>query len=284
MNNVGSEIKKIRLERNIKAKEVYEGILSRTMYYRFENKDESISYPLLFKICERLNIDYKTLEYFLSIDNYQKIIKYIYFLFFNERKQLNKYSKQLKIKFEQTGCIKYKHLSIISHNLYLKYYFNTLNDDEICEFKSYIFGVDCWYEYETDLIINGIFLFSLDEIDGIYHRLVKSIKRFELPDNQFVILTTGVISICYSQQDYARFRRYIRRLISHSDFSETNVSGMFSKTIIKFYYFLDEYIKNPSYEIEKNILQILNFFLLVDMPQMFNIHHALFNFIRVDDE
>lgn len=283
MNNIGNEIKRIRLERNIRAKEVYEGILSRTMYYRFENKNESISYPLLFQICERLNIDYKTLEIFFSIDNYQKIIEYIYFLFFNERNQLNDYSQQLQIKFEQTGCMKYRHLSIISHNLYLKYYFNTLDNNEVYEFKSYIFGVDCWYEYEIYLIINGIFLFSLDEIDGIYHRLIKRIRKLNLPDNQFVILTTGIISICYSQQDYSRFRRYIRRLISHSDFSKVNISSMFSRTIIKFYYFLDEYIRNPSHGIEKNILQILDFFLLVDMPQMFNIHHSLFNFIKVDE-
>lgn len=283
MNNIGNEIKKIRLEKNIKAKDVYEGILSRTMYYRFENKNESISYPLLFEICQRLNINYQTLETLSSGENYQTIIHCIYSLFFNNREQLNNYSQKLIHKFNQTGYMKYKHLAIISHNLYLKYFFNRLDSEEVIEFKSYIFEVDCWHEYELYLIINGIFLFSLEEIDSIYYRLLKSFIKFNIPYDQFVILTTGIISICYSNKDYDRFQKYIQCLNHGSHFLADGTHSMFTRTITKFYSLLESYINNPSLKTRQQLQQILDFFLLVDLPHMFNIHHALLQFINKID-
>lgn len=280
MNNLGNEIKKIRLERNIKAKDVYDGILSRAMYYRFENKGDSISYPILLKILQRLNIDYKMVEIFFSEENYQTIIENIYNLFFNNRIELNEYSKQLKVKFIHTGCVKYKHLAIISHNLYLEFFQNKFDYNEVKEFKKYIFGVECWQEYEIYLIINGIFMFSLDEIDSIYYRLIKTITRLNIPCDQVAVLMTGIISICYSKKDYTRFKKYINYLIESTEFLNNGINSMFSRTIIKFYSLLDDYINEYSYEIESQLSTILNFFLLVDMPHMFNVHNALVQFIK----
>lgn len=284
MDYIGREIKRIRLARKIQAKDVYDGILPRSMYYRFENKDESISYPLLFKICQRLNIDYRTLELFLRDENYHDIIEMIYFFFFNDKSKLDDYSKQLRQKFIDTGSIKYKHLAIISHNLYLKYFHNTLDEQEVADFRSYIFGMDNWNEYEAYLLINGIFLFSLDEIDSIYYRLMKTLIKFKIPHDQYVILTTSIISISYGQKDSFHFRKYMKYLIHSGEFFEYPMHTMFSKTIIKFYTLLEDNMIHPSTETKEQIQQILDFFLLVDMPQMYHIHNALFQFLLSESE
>lgn len=280
MKNIGNEVRKIHMKKNIPAKEVYEGILSRSMYYRFENKGDAISYPLLFQIFQRLNIDYKTIEQLYDEENYHYIIKKIYQIYFEDKNKLDIYADFLRDKYHRSNKIKYLHLSIICNNLYQKYYRNTLNEDEVRIFKSYIFDAETWDEYEIYLIINGLFIFSLEEIDYLYHPVIKKIKELSLSPDLFIILITGIMSICYSQKDYIRFTKYLSYLKHDYPSLNEKLDSMFTRTIIKFYLLIDEYLITQNKQTEEHILQILNFFILIDMPHMFNIHKTLFDFIK----
>lgn len=242
MDNIGTKIKQIRKSKNMTAKDVYNGILSKSMYFKFENNNSKISYDLLFKILYRLGLDLSDLEDMYDFNNrYIYILRNIYKLYYNDKKSLEIYINYLECQYVKTKNVKYNHMIILAKSLINKDNKDN-NDNNIL--KQYIFEVDYWNKYELYIIIYSLHLFELEDIDIFINRFIKSINKNKVASNYelFVFLSAIVVkSIEY--KDIFSFKKYLNILLDIF-YPYQNTEYIFINMNIKFYKLLYLYIND----------------------------------------
>lgn len=286
MESLGSKIKAIRKDRNIKAKDVYEGVLSKSMYFKFENQDCHLAYDTLFKICLRLNIELSDLYDIYTVEgkyeNYKDILTRVYSSCYKEinTATLLQFAKSLKERYEKTGYEKYRHLYIVIHNMALQCQEFPMVENEVKVIKDYLFNVENWLEYELTLVIITPFFFSLDELDYLYLRVLKTIKRLSphINSNSLIFFISEIIILCLARDDYQRFCLYIRTLLKDVKWDPTY--SLFTRITLKFYSLLYQYMQSPDIKHEKQLYFLFSFLKFIEMDQMFNVFTSLFKYIK----
>lgn len=286
MESLGSKIKNIRKDRNIKAKDVYEGILSKSMYFKFENQDCHLAYDTLFKICLRLNIELSDLYDIYTVEgkyeNYKDILTRVYSSCYKEINvtKLIQFAESLKERYEETGYEKYHHLYIVIHNMALQYQRVPMAEDEVKIIKDYLFNVENWLEYELTLVITTPFFFSLDELDYLYSRVLKTIKRLSphISSNSLIFFISEIVILCFTRDDYQRICFYIRTLLKDVKWDPTY--SLFTRITLKFYSLLYKYMQSPDVAHEKQLCFLFSFLKFIEMDQMLNVFTSLLQYIK----
>lgn len=276
MNDLGFKIKKMRQNRNIKAKDVYDGILSKAMYYRFEKQEGQISYHSLFEICQRLNIELSDLSHFQSYKTYHDLFHQIYTLFYQKKMvELSQYAQWLEEEYKRTKYMKFQHAGIIANALVCYLQGGPFAQEQIEIIKTYLFNVDYWYQYEVELILNSLFIFSLTEIDYFYLRLVKTLKKTQ-QGTIFILLTAGIIYLCMLRDDKGHFVYYLKQFNRYCpSFAYTTVESRINK---KFYLLLYRY--EQAQDNEDDIKQLLASLQIMDLHMIYRTQKMIFLFLK----
>ncbi|MDR1012908.1 MAG: helix-turn-helix domain-containing protein [Lactobacillales bacterium] len=153
--NYGTFLKKIRKSRKITQENLCKGIISRRTLCNLENNKSLISFDILCKLLERLNVDFDEFLSNLKIANND--LKYDLSL----DKKLNSEQYQNKIRKHWDNYIKESNstdkisawIMILSNTKFSYIAYNDLND-MINEIKNYLFQIEDWKRVEMLLFLN----------------------------------------------------------------------------------------------------------------------------------
>ena len=273
--NIGFFIKKIRINKGLKAKEVYDGIMSRSMYYKFENNLADISHNLFLELCSRLNISLHEILTMINITtDYQYIFSIIYKSFYKNKKDLH----CLNLKFQQLHTqnpynTKYYHYLLLTELLITYQKNKTLDLSSIKPIKNFLTTTESWSHYEYTLFKHVIFIYKDDELVYLYPQLVKTIKRiFHYNNsNEHYKLLSIILYTLFNNYNLQHTSYFIEEL---TKINNKKIS-MFYKTITQFYIALYLYINN-DYTEKKNIEKILDFFQFIEMDEVYKFHLNLY--------
>lgn len=173
MENYGTLIKKIRIEKSLSQKDIYEGIMTRQTYYLIESNISMPSFDKFLLILEKL---FLSIDEFLSLLNpvifpnekllYQELAE---FTFKKDKHGLCSFIKRANRFYKKTENKKYLHLQLIAEAMFY------INFEEQCftktrtldrlmlPIKKYLIGIETWHLYELKLLNNALYCFTLDE-------------------------------------------------------------------------------------------------------------------------
>lgn len=183
INNLGTSIKKIRKQKNIKLKELESNILSISQLSKIERNEAMPSADKLIQIISKLNIQYDEFILFLD-DEYLLIkstIKERFSEFANHRniEGLKELLEETEIYFNKYNDIYFKNVNLqILAILELIHSDNNFSNAKnlIIPIKSYLTNIDNWTYYELSLLCNCLFVFDIDEAVFFGNRAILSIE------------------------------------------------------------------------------------------------------------
>lgn len=190
MKNYGTLIKKIRTEKGLTQKDIYEGIMTRQTYYLIESNTSMPSFDKFLLILEKL---------FLSVDEFLSLLdptvfpneKFLYQelteLTFNKDKAgLQRLINKVHSLYITTKNKKYLHLQLIAeamcHEQFHEACFlqtKTLHTIML-PIKEYLLGIDSWHLYELKLLNNSLYCFTLDEAVSLVTLISSKIESSSL--------------------------------------------------------------------------------------------------------
>ena len=277
--NLGLKIKSIRCAKKIPAKEVYDGLLSRSMYYKFENQNYNISYQLLFSIMQRLNIDFNDLCYGdIWDDTYY--FQMMYSLLVSSEDEYLRYLNELKRLYDKKQASSFLYIYILGNQLYRAYYLKENLDDQVMVIKDYLFGKEEWEIFDIHLIMYGIFIFSLDEIDSFWRRAVKRIFKWNQRDGRSIILLlSSIIHLCYIRKDKSRLCFFIN-VIQKVDVSCDSICYLL---LMRFYRQLNHCLMTKDNQCQAAILNDLQLFKELDLGMLYEHCDEIYRYVIEND-
>lgn len=233
MKNIGWVLKRVRDSKGLKTSYVYEGILSRSMFYKFEHGVSDISLSHFLAISDRLNIAFSELEGWVDYhDGYKENLSILMNLhYIGDIVALSDHSKKLEDSFREKGLIYYKHLSVLSKLIISYVNSEPFNEHDVNLIKDYLFNSEIWMYYELSLFTNSLFIFDLDIIDVLFKKVYSSLKNIVSGNSDIFMLVANILSLCFQKNDLNRIRFYIKILNSLSNKNDL----MFSQFLKKFY-------------------------------------------------
>jgi Rgg/GadR/MutR family transcriptional activator len=229
LNNYGTLLKKIRIEKGLSQKNVYSGIMTRQTYYLIESNVSMPSFDKFLLILEKL---------FLSAEEFLNLLDPEYFpaenqlyyelshaVFKKDRKQLELLLQLTNHRYETTKNEKYYHLSLITRAmLHITFEEHVLNesaplDQLMLPIKQYLLGVEKWYLYELKLLNNSLYCFTPSEAIALGTLVTQKIdplnQKEELQDAKLRIYL-NLSSLCLNNKDYTHVMRFSQQAIDHA--------------------------------------------------------------------
>lgn len=216
MKNYGTLIKKIRIEKGLSQKDIYEGIMTRQTYYLIESNVSMPSFDKFLLILEKL---------FLSIDEFLSLLNPTIFpnekLLYQELAELtlnkDKNGLYLFIKnanrlYKETENKKYWHLQLIAESMFHIHFeepclIETKSLEELMlPIKKYLIGIETWHVYELKLLNNSLYCFTLDEAISLVTLIGTKLETLSYPaEFQDVKLRIylNLSFLCLKHQNYS---------------------------------------------------------------------------------
>lgn len=280
MENIGLVLKKVRNSKGIKTKYVYEGILSRSMFYKFENGMSDISLNHFLAVTDRLNVAFNELEGLVDYhDGYKENLGILMTMHYKgEIDSLREYSKKLTKLYEEKRLIFYKHLCILADLLICYVTNEPFNEEEIQEVKGYLFKADLWMYYELSLFTNSLFIFDLDVIDILFKKVSNSLNTMVANNTDIFMLVANILSLCFQENDLNRIRKYIKILNNLSVKNDI----MFSHFLKKFYTSLYGYAATGEERYEEDLKIHISYLESIDLKSMAESHRKLYELVKLN--
>ncbi|MFT8669066.1 MAG: Rgg/GadR/MutR family transcriptional regulator [Liquorilactobacillus hordei] len=171
----GELVKKIRTEKGIKAKAVYDGLLSRSMYYKYESGLVETTADTFLYILNRLNIEAdEFLRMFSVMDkgnseykNYRDNLNNAYHL--ENLTEVKALEKKIAKEYQESGLVRFYNLMLIATVMRKKLgrtQESVLNERK--EISHYLMRSTKWGHYEYRLFIDAIFMFDSSSIEKVF--------------------------------------------------------------------------------------------------------------------
>ncbi|OJG70857.1 transcriptional activator, Rgg/GadR/MutR family domain-containing protein [Enterococcus quebecensis] len=208
-------LKKIRQEKGLSQKDVYEGLMTRQTYYLIETNTSMPSFDKFLIILEKL---------FLSVEEFLELLDPTSFptenhlyqqlshaVFKKDEKMFDLLIEKSQQLYTATNNKKYFHLNLITQAM------TCLNKEQIkpedmailkqllFPIKQYLIGIDKWYLYELRLLNNSLYCFELSEAIALGILVGKKIDRLSnMEDYQDIKLRIylNLSCLCLNNQDY----------------------------------------------------------------------------------
>lgn len=173
MKNYGTLLKKIRQEKGLSQKDIYEGIMTRQTYYLIETNASMPSFDKFLMILEKLFISVDEFLFLLDPESFPTE-NHLYHqlsqaVFKKDTERLSLLTERSQQLYTSTNNKKYAHLTMITQAM------SYLNSEQIesdsidtlkklmLPIKQYLLGIDRWYLYELKLLNNSLYCFELSE-------------------------------------------------------------------------------------------------------------------------
>ncbi|KRM89920.1 helix-turn-helix domain-containing protein [Liquorilactobacillus cacaonum] len=173
----GELIKQIRNEKGIKAKTIYDGLLSRSMYYKYESGLVETTADTFLYILDRLNIEAdEFLRIFSNVEqSYKEYDEY--------RNSLNNAFKtasltEIKVlekkiisEYQENGLVRFYNLVLIAAAMRKK--LGRIVESVVVERKEIahcLLRSEKWGHYEYGLFIDTLFMFDSNAIEKIFEK------------------------------------------------------------------------------------------------------------------
>ncbi|ALS01714.1 MutR family transcriptional regulator [Enterococcus silesiacus] len=215
MKDYGTLIKKIRLEKGLSQKNIYEGIMTRQTYYLIETNVSMPSFDKFLMILEKLFISVDEFLYLVDpemcpteMQLYHQLSEAV---FKKDQKMLDFLTEKSQQLYSLSNKQHYFHLNLITQAMsYLNKVpvepesINFLNE-LMQPIKQYLIGIDKWYLYELKLLNNSLYCFELSEAIALGTLVGKKIDVLsDLEQYQDIKLRIylNLSSLCLNCQDY----------------------------------------------------------------------------------
>ncbi|KRN26772.1 Rgg/GadR/MutR family transcriptional regulator [Liquorilactobacillus mali] len=170
----GELVKQIRTEKGIKAKVVYDGLLSRSMYYKYESGLVETTADTFLYILNRLNIEAdEFLRMFSVMDkcnneyiNYRDDLNNAYRL--ENLIEIKALEKKISKEYQESGLVRFYNLMLIAAVMRKK--LGKTAESVLSERKEilhYLLRSTKWGHYEYGLFIDAIFMFDSSSIEKV---------------------------------------------------------------------------------------------------------------------
>lgn len=183
MTNIGPMIKKIRVNKQMKKRELYEGIVSKSFSYYFEKGEYDINFSRLYCILQRLNIDLEELLFISSGYLYQTPHNTVYAImdsFQSDTDSLHKIFEENYFKRDRY----HKYLGSLSYALYASKKGYPVNDDITEGLIDYFMHLNFWTLNDIELcsyayiVFNAIFQKDRVAFDKITKNILNYLELY----------------------------------------------------------------------------------------------------------
>lgn len=233
MNNYGTLLKKIRIEKGISQKDVYSGIMTRQTYYLIESNASMPSFDKFLLILERL---FLSVEEFLALldpscfpTENQLYYKLSDAVFKKNRDCLERLIQLVEQRYSSTKNEKYYHLLLITKAMRQINFEDVPLEQEtplkqlMQPIKNYLIGVDKWYLYELKLLNNSLYCFDSAEAIALGTLVTKKIEpltRIEELQDAKLRIYLNLSSLCLNNKDYTHTLEFAALAIdsAHSNY------------------------------------------------------------------
>ncbi|EOL49312.1 helix-turn-helix domain-containing protein [Enterococcus caccae] len=215
MENYGTLIKKIRQEKGLSQKDIYEGIMTRQTYYLIETNTSMPSFDKFLMILEKLFISVNEFLYILDPEVFPTE-NYLYHqlsqaVFKKDETRLSLLLDKSQQLYTSTNNKKYLHLNLITQAM------TYLNDKQMepdslyrlkelmLPIKEYLIGIDKWYLYELKLLNNSLYSFELSEaiaLGTLVGKKIDVLGNMEQYQDIKLRIYLNLSSLCLNRQDY----------------------------------------------------------------------------------
>ncbi|MGM0218429.1 helix-turn-helix domain-containing protein [Enterococcus sp. AZ126] len=215
MNHYGTLLKKIRQEKGLSQKDIYEGIMTRQTYYLIETNANMPSFDKFLMILEKLFISVDEFLFLLDPESFPTE-NHLYHqlsqaVFKKDKEKLISLTERSKQLYKTTDNKKYAHLNLITQAmLYLnsdKTESNTISTMKqlMLPIKQYLIGIDKWYLYELKLLNNSLYCFELSEaiaLGTLVGKKIDVLGTLEQYQDIKLRIYLNLSCLCLNSQDY----------------------------------------------------------------------------------
>ena len=215
MKDYGTLIKKIRQEKGLSQKYIYEGIMTRQTYYLIETNASMPSFDKFLMILEKLFISVDEFLFLLDPESfptenhlYHQLSQAVFKKDTDRLTSLTEISRQLYVK---TNNKKYAHLNLITQAMF---YLNSEQTESgtthylkklMLPIKQYLIGIDKWYLYELKLLNNSLYCFELSEaiaLGTLVGKKIDILSTIEQYQDIKLHVYLNLSCLCLNYQDY----------------------------------------------------------------------------------
>lgn len=227
---VGKNIKQIRLNKNIKAKDVYTGIMSRSSYEKFENGISDTSSVNFINILSKLNLTYAELISLSPNASGPFLINRIHRLFRN-RKTTTKLIDISNLKIDKYVLYENNSCDTIIISLYGKCLYYILKGDlkHACAYsspiKEILSKIESWSSTEYIIFSDVAICYNSDTLFTLSNELFRSFNQTQSADSFSEILFSTISVLLYRDK-----LTLAKKLLTHL---ETVITQQASNTSLK---------------------------------------------------
>ncbi|WP_086315597.1 hypothetical protein A5821_003097 [Enterococcus sp. 7F3_DIV0205] len=217
MKNYGTLIKKIRQEKGLSQKDIYDGIMTRQTYYLIETNVSMPSFDKFLMILEKLCISVEEFLELLDSEAYPTINHFYHQLsqavFKKDQKVLDSIIEKSQQLYTTTNNKKFFHLNLITQAM--TYATNETSESDALKasknlmfpIKQYLIGIDKWYLYELKLLNNSLYCFELSEaiaLGTLVGKKIDTLSNIEQYQEIKLRIYLNLSSLCLNYQNYEK--------------------------------------------------------------------------------
>jgi Rgg/GadR/MutR family transcriptional activator len=273
---LGSTIKKFRISKGLTPAEVYQGIMSKTAYWKFENSDVDSSFEHVFKFLRRINVD---LEEFISAlpdvktFEYEKVISERQSAFNSQNlekmKDISWYFQEL-IKINNS--VRYYHAYLVTELLILRLKEKKPLKKFSQPLYEYLMNCEYWNYYEIALFSDIMYVFDLNVLPTFFRKASKGISKYPKiyrSRNQEIGMYVNYLSLCVRSGNKEQVRYIVHSLNSDINLNEKST---YNRIIIRWANKIAEgYLKHNT-ELFDEAKEVIQVFKYLEMESVFNLY------------
>lgn len=263
--NLGKLLKSLRVDRQLTQETLSKGITTRTTLASIENRNKTISFDLLMKLLDRLNVRVEEFHFLLNeglqsekqtfyLEAYSNYYSKGYLNKDLEKKILKKYqetndfffialyTQMLGSQLRKSGSLPPKDEANLEKNIDL--------------IKTHLNKVNTWTHMELALFINCLYIFDTSYINAVYKRTVKKLvfrKKLRIYEDDIIIFLLNCIDLFLERNQTNLVEYYLKELDTHI----TRENQLNEKLLSHFYHAIID-IQKGNLEAVDRIESLLN--------------------------
>ncbi|WP_407882913.1 helix-turn-helix domain-containing protein [Furfurilactobacillus curtus] len=278
--HTGSTIRQIRLDKQLKANTVYDNLLSRSMYYKYEHGQVETNAASFLEILERLNV---TLDEFQLMFNdqdheredYQSLVVRNNNAFISgDEATIQLVVKEANQHYLKTNNLKFKHLALLGAGLIKRLRRETNFEPESTEILNYLFKNENWMYYELTLFNNSFFMFDINVVDMLFKRVLQRMdfyKQLNTEHDEVTLMICNIVLKAIEDGAMNVANRFFV-LLKHR---KRNVTDMFSRSVLMFYEGIDQIFHGQRNQGIAQAERTINIFESLEMTNAATQHQAI---------
>ncbi|MGO4993839.1 helix-turn-helix domain-containing protein [Jeotgalibaca porci] len=239
---IGFVIKRLRKERGLSQEELAKKITTRTTLASIENRNQTVSFHLLIKLLDRLNIRLEEFLFLLNEENYtikMTLYRNVHSEFYLTGTTSNELQAELLQSYTDTKDFFYLSVYIQMQGiLYRKEGITYVEDSKLKSYietiKEYLNKITNWNHMELALFTNCLFFFDSEYILLSYNRVIKkmtAMKKLRLYQDDVLVFLLNGINVFFERDE----DRLVEYLLSQLNEQLSLDTQLYERSLYQFY-------------------------------------------------